>query len=92
MSNWRPEDWDKNDPLLTEADWDDSADIGEKCYEAGADAMLEAISEEIEKGLLTDEELLEARGCDAWGLEVEALMEKVAQAQLQKILALLRSK
>lgn len=42
---WRPDDWEDYDPLLTEADWDSSEDIAEKCFEAGADAMHQADTE-----------------------------------------------
>lgn len=58
-------------------------------WEAAADQILEAIREEIEKGLLTDKEIdVEARTRprQTW-LEYGRDM---AQAQLQKILALLK--
>jgi len=112
MSNWRPEGWDTNrfglrvaqgrklepherDNALT------SLKLARESYEAGADAMLEAISEEIEKSLLTDEEIKEAEEKWIAGALPEQMISLgrghyeditpiIAQAQLQKILALLK--
>lgn len=45
MSNWRPEGW--NNPHITKVSYKDS--LEERIFEAGADAMLGAICEEIKK-------------------------------------------
>ena len=65
-----------------------------KGQEAGADAMLGAISEEIEKALLTDEDIRQANK-EAHG-DIPCLIEPqpedyiIAQVQHQKILSLLK--
>ena len=94
--NWRPKDW-KNPYLRTgESDYGNTR---AKIHEAGADAMLKAVCEEIGKALLTDEEVLESSRVatfdDAGNLLQNGYLTgrcQVAQAQLGKILALLQPK
>jgi len=44
--NWRPKDWEK----IVTKDWTQNYDeAGRLCFEAGADAMLEKVCEEIKK-------------------------------------------
>ena len=90
MSNWRPEGWkklsqlEKERPFMPEP-FNGRLPTKHTYFEAGADAMLGAITEEIEKGLLTEEEIdIEARAKARYSwLEYG---KDIAQAQLQKIL------
>ena len=97
MSAWRPEEW--LNPCVSLVSMSSDNPEG-RAFEAGADAMLEAVCAEIEKGLLTDEEIGKAgdwryeegelyADCVDCGLDEERLRE-VVKAQLQKILALLK--
>jgi hypothetical protein len=99
MKTWRPEGWDNpysEDKKLTKpwTEWHQSD--AELAFEAGADALLKAIREEIEKALLTDEEIWAVQGKCPPDIAVMSAKElfkfalrEVVQAQLQKILALL---
>lgn len=55
--NWRPKRWDIMD-YLTVGEQMESPLFAMKCFEAGADAMLEALKEEIEKVENPDKEWL----------------------------------
>jgi len=95
MSNWRPEGWTVatgmrlyKGKLLSNT---------REAFEAGADTMLKAISEEIEKvAILTIDEWLDSHGIDrAYKKDMKPTYKHIKEdleAQLQKILALLHSK
>ena len=71
--------------------WEDLTEGWREYYRKQADQILSYQREEIEKGLLTDEEIAQAmRDGYVWCPIVSTADRKVAQAQLQKFLALLK--
>lgn len=92
--NWRPEGWGKiktqeHNNLMESKGKGHWPTFDDDYMEAGADAMLEATCEEIEKGgLLTEKERIKAVGRFYSGGSFG--LERLAQAQLYKILSLLR--
>lgn len=105
--SFRPEGWDKEIRRLLgkmpQANSTEGQIFGITCFEAGADAMLEAVCEEIEKALLTDEEIMQTLWVIFSGSsnvvsaeitltpdDIGIANRKIAKAQLQKILDLLK--
>jgi len=99
MSNWRPKGWDESAEATAKGCAGDKKFkestlevIIRGMFEAGADAMLKELSEEIEKGLLTDEEsyALWLKYEEEHPLQDVNWEQVLVQAQLQKILTLFK--
>lgn len=85
--NWRPERWED---IVREWFSARSRLADSFIFEGGADAMIKAICEEIERAILSREEINIALMCG--GIPPGDFYDDIAQAQLQKILTLLRKK
>lgn len=92
MSAWRPEGWKNPYP---ESDMPEFPEIGKRAFEAGADAMIEAVCEEIEKGGIEVQELRALKKSDGYfavGVDSASIegAKTVAQAQREKLRAQFR--
>ena len=100
--NWRPENW-KNPHIVIPVSARQAGKYERfyhNLFEEGADAMLQAVCEKIGKELLTDEETFDT--VKKYPLQVYRdfdefcgalpFLATVAQAQLNKILAMLQGK
>lgn len=68
MSSWRPEGWKVKDPCETCADWEgcNALTCYDDGYEAGADAMLEALKQHYTFAHIYDKEWYVNREGGAW--------------------------
>lgn len=104
--SWRPKEWRKiSEELCRQLGYQHISPY--QLVDAGADAMLKAVCEEIEKGELTDDEILICRGAYIEWLQqklgstslpliddamIDGFPKIIANNQLQKLLNLLQDK